>query len=358
MQTYLVHLYFKNAAHIGAANAGIDIEATQDFIHSDTLWAAIANHWAVLGKAGDISFEDFLNGFGTKSSNGDIQPILEPLFRISSAFPFSTSYWLPKPLSVPPDFSASAAQEMSLGNVKTLKRAKFLPLNTFKDWINLASIKSFVEKHESPQGISSNQLRAHATLDRISMQAQLFHSGITYFENPETTDWPEKKVGLYFLLKCDPKTKVALKRIFEVIQTVGGIGGNRSIGLGALHDFNITEAQSDWEFLKSSDDGKNAYCLLSLCYPHSNEQPDKNTAIAYNPVLRKGWTGSLSVGRQSKRQTVYMFSEGSVFRTNLNGGLANITPTKKWNDLHDVYRYGYAFSVPIKINEQDYESEG
>ncbi|NTW72851.1 MAG: hypothetical protein HGA49_11515, partial [Eubacteriaceae bacterium] len=135
-------------------------------------------------------------------------------------------------------------------------------------------------------------------------------------------------------------------------------GGDRNIGLGSLAEKPFFTGADKTDFFDLlSLENTNAYYLLSLCCPSDGEIPNAETAVAYNPVLRKGWTGSLSVGLQRKRQTVYMFSEGSVFLTKLKGSLADITPDKnitpEWNGLHDVYRYGYALSVPIKIDLKD-----
>ena len=345
MQTYIVRLYFKNALRVGAANAGIDIEATQDFIHSDTLWAAIANHWAILGNAGGISFHEFLKSFFNK----------EPLFRISSVFPMTDNgrmYWLPKPLSVPMAFSKSNTQDKKNQQEqygKEVKQTKFIPLDVFKGWINFEKNASDVGQTK-PKGLSGGQLRPQATIDRVSMQSQLFHSGITCF------DKLDKRVGLYFLVQCNETTKTALEKIFEVIYEVGAIGGNRNIGLGELAEKPFFQAATAFTDLFETENS-NAHCLLSLCSPTISEMPTKETALAFNPILRKGWTGSLSVGLQRKRHTMYMFSEGSVFRNKLNGGLVDITPDKiitpEWNGLHSVYRYGYGFSVPIKIDLND-----
>jgi len=354
MNTYIIHLYFKNAFHIGAANAGIDIEATQDFIHSDTLWAAIANHWAILGKAGEISFDDFLNGFRTKQDDKTLSKD-NPLFRISSAFPLTDNgrmYWLPKPLSVPMSFSNSNTEDRDHQRKeygKKVKQEKFIPLKVFKEWINFEKNASDVGEKEL-KGISSAQMRPHATLDRLSMRAQLYHSGITYL------DKLDERVGLYFLIQCNERTKSALEKIFEVIYDAGAFGGDRNIGLGSLAEKPFFQNATEFADLFNLENS-NAYCLLSLCCPSDGEIPNAEIAVACNPVLRKGWTGSLSVGLQRKRQTVYMFSEGSVFLTKLNGCLADITPDKnitpEWNGLHDVYRYGYALSVPIKIDLND-----
>jgi len=345
MNTYIVPLYFKNALHIGAANAAIGIEETQDFIHSDTLWGAISNHWAIIGEAGGISFDTFLDSF--KSD--------KPLFKISSAFPLTREgreFWLPKPLSVP--FSFSNQNPDRLDEIdkygKVVKKSRFITLESFKRWkeFNANNVSDIGEK---PKGITTGAIRTHNTLDRISMASQIFHSGITYFDSHS-----KEKAGLYFILKADETAKAALEKIFDVIFETGAIGGNRSSGLGALAEKPVAiEAialSANWDILNSVD-GTNAFCLLSLCYPKPDEPV--TSSIAHNLVLRKGWTGSLSVGAQVKRQTVSMFSEGSVFEKELTGQLVDITPqnTPLWNGLHNVYRYGYALSVPLKLNLED-----
>lgn len=354
MKSYIVRFYFKNALHIGSANAGTDIETTQNFIHSDTLWAAIANYWAILGKVSGISFQDFIRGFC--AIQGDkVHSKSNPLFRISSAFPLTENgnrFWLPKPLSIPMSFSKSNTEDSQYQREqygKKVKLEKFIPLNVFKDWIAFKKNASDVGETKR-KGVSGDQIRPHATIDRISMQAQLFHSGITYF------DKFDERVGLYFIIQCDDIIKTALEIVFEVIYEAGAIGGDRSIGLGTLAERPYFEEVSDFAALFNTANS-NAYCLLSLCSPSDVEIINAETVVAYNHVLRKGWTGSLSVSLQRKRQTVYMLSEGSVFQSRLNGSMVDITPDKtitpEWNGLHDVYRYGYALSVPIKIDLND-----
>jgi CRISPR-associated protein Csm4 len=351
---YIVSLYFKNAMHIGAANAGNDIEVTQNFIHSDTLWAAIANYWAILGKVNGISFQDFIGAFCAKQDKQVFSKI-EPLFRISSAFPLTGNgnmYWLPKPLSVPMAFSKRNTDDLRHQREqygKKVKQEKFISLDVFKKWINFEKNVSDIGEAKK-NGISSDQIRPYATIDRITMQAQLFHSGITYF------DKYDERVGLYFLLQCDDKIKIALEKIFNVIYETGAIGGDRSIGLGTLAEKPSLIDATEFADLFNTENS-NAHCLLSLCCPSDGETQNAKTVVAYTPVLRKGWTGSLSVGLQRKRKTVHMFSEGSVFQTKLNGCLVDITPDKiktpEWNGLHDVYRFGYALSVPIIIDLDD-----
>lgn len=347
MNNYLVPLYFRNAMRIGAANAGIGIEESQDFIHSDTLWAALCNYWAILGEVEGISFDTFLDSF----KKG------KPIFKISSAFPMTEdgrTFWLPKPLSVPFSFSHSNEDRQSEIEqyAKIVKKTRFIASDVFKRWIEFeANNASEVDKNL--KGVASGEVRPHNTLDRASMASQIFHSGITYFSNSG-----KNRAGLYFILRADDATKRAVEKVLEVIWEVGAIGGDRGTGLGALAEKPIClEAISqgeEWEMLNGIDNS-NAFCLLSLCY--STENQLYQSALSYQLILRKGWTGSLSVGTQVKRQTISMFSEGSIFGKEPTGQLVDVTPqnTPKWQGLHPVYRYGYALSVPIRLHFDDYK---
>jgi CRISPR-associated protein Csm4 len=156
----------------------------------------------------------------------------------------------------------------------------------------------------------------------------------------------------------DSRVKNALDEVLGVIRDTGGIGGDISSGCGELSDYSIApiaEGDQAWAFLRGCD-GANASCLLSLCLPR-NLKDICDQLVAYNMVLRKGWTGSLTSGIQRKRQTVYMLSEGSVLTGADQGCMIPITPvvakTLEWRGQHEVYRYGFAFSVPIRINLED-----
>jgi|GEM_PF-276439 len=372
--TYIVRLYFRNALHIGASNPGIGIEGTDGMIiHSDTLWAALCNNWAIAGKVGNISFEDFLESF----RNGN------PLFQISSAFPLTNSgsgFWLPRPVSVPYDFSESNNNHVirkrnKLKYSKEIKKIRFISLEDFKRWMLFD--KTIVENIVKGKKITeiSDDIRPHNTLNRLSCESQIYHSGTTYFEYGDKSD----KTGMYFLLRTTPDVKNDIENLLNIIKDTSGIGGNRGIGSGTIDKiFDIKEAHkinNNWDFLNNSiqieqskiNTEKQAYCLLSLYHPNTIEPTSSggkdniSKAISYELILRKGWTGSLSVGRQVKRKTIRMFGEGSIFLDKPIGQLANLTPEEKetpqWKGYHKIYRYGYAFSAPIKICMRDYNNE-
>jgi CRISPR-associated protein Csm4 len=345
MKTYIVHLFFRNSLHAGASTAGIGIEATQNFIHSDTLWAAIANNWAQLEVVNGIDFSSFLASF----TDGN------PLFLLSSAFPLSscgTEYWLPRPVSLPHRFSCANQHRISYlkDYGKETKNTRFLPLAVFREW---SRFRDFEFSYNREMRIGDS-IRPQATIDRVSLSASLFHSGTTYFENSNLDD----RSGLYFLIKTHEEMIPAIEKVMQTIYDVAGFGGNIHTGQGQLAvPPKLLEVGTNWTNVLDDFEGANARIFLSLCHPSVDDLKNGIDAVGFTHVVRKGWTGSLTTAMQVKRRTTMMFGEGSVFRTAMNGELVNVTPdivkTPHWDGKHKVYRYGYAFSVPIQIDNND-----
>ncbi len=353
MSTYIVHLFFRNSLHAGASTAGVGIEAGQNFLHSDTIWAAICNIWAQLGSVQGISFEEFIGTFTSGS----------PLFRMSSAFPFGRNgslYLLPRPSSVPFPLSREWLEQGNEGDLraeqiraaKEIKKSAFISLDTFKAWIRYEDFS--IDNDENR--ILVNAVRPQASIDRLTIRSSLYHNSEAYFENRDKNEVG----GLYFLLSIeDQKAFEVLKEVFGVIFEVSGFGGNVQTGQGRLVKAPVVrEANGEWENIFNDEcEGTDACCLLSLYYPDNEEVESLNNGtglIGYELVPRKGWTGSLSTSAQVKRKSVFMFKEGSVFSKHVKGKLAVVTPddferTPLWKGKHPVYRYGYAFSIPMNM---------
>jgi len=361
-KTYIIHLYFRNALHVGTARSGAGIEASQGYIHSDTFWAALTNYWALLGSAGGITFKEFLRSFKAGNDFVGVEVNPSPLFTISSAFPFTSKgreycYWLPKPLSVPFSLSCENSEDSRdrerLLFGKSTKKARFLSHESFSRWQSFIAPVGFEVEKNSYDASSESEVRPQSAVDRISSKSNLFHSGISYL------DANNEREGLFVLLRTsDKRVEKALDEILGVIRDAGGIGGDISSGCGELSNYYIEPVAEDdqsWAFLRGFE-GANANCLLSLCLPR-NPTEISDHLVAFDTVLRKGWTGSLTTNIQRKRKTVYMLSEGTVLTEQETGCMANVTPdnlsTPEWQGLHEVYRYGYGFSVPIRINLED-----
>lgn len=361
-KTYIVHLFFRNALHIGSSRSGAGVESSQDFIHSDTLWAAIANYWAMLGSVNGISFKDFLYGFVGGKDDELKSALNRQPFILSSAFPFSvrgreSQYWLPKPLSVSFGLSQMNSPESRKNEreryAKILKSSRFILRENFARWQELTRPVGHDVFLEQSERIGYDAIRPQAAIDRLTNRANLFHSALSYMKPVS------EREGLYFLFRAaDDRVVSALETVLHVVSESGGIGGDISSGCGEFRSHTIRQIQDNdvsWACLRGPAKS-NAYCLLSLCAPSSTEQQSDRYA-AFNTVIRKGWTGSLSTTMQKKRKTVHMLTEGSVVICKEQGSLVNLTPdpdvTPEWQGLHDIYRYGFAFLVPIRINLND-----
>lgn len=337
--TYICRLFFRNALQVGAAKSGVGLESTEGpIIHSDTLWAAICNHWAVIGKVKHIEFDDFLNSF----------KIRQPIFTLSSAFPFTddTYYWMPRPLMNPFLLSSNDddAYQLRLAYGPAIKEKRFILIDHWIQWNQqYLDLEALTLSDENEQ--IADTLRPYNTVDRKSGRTAFFHAGLTYFD-------PDRS-GLYFLLRLqNDEVKTAIAEILEIIKQTSGFGGNRNTGPGALERYEILPADADWTELSNTPDDS-AFCLLSLYHPASVETA-ANQALAYNLIQRKGWTGSLSTGRQYKYQTVWMFAEGSVFQTiQPQGHLVDVTPQNIVPAFpHDVFRNGLAFAFPLRLKPE------
>lgn len=315
---YIVRLYFRSPLHIGEDHPGVGIEGSSSIIHSDTIFSAIANHWAVLPcNNGNLPLERLLERFEKE----------EPPFLISSAFYYKstsrgTTYYLPKPLTDNP-------QLMELKNVRYLELADFTTLAR-GDWF----------KGELPKDPEDEIVRPaylpRVSLDRISSDSNLFHAGTITFRNG----------GLFFLM--DIRDESLLPTIKLCLNLLGetGLGGERSTGCG-LFEWSLLRIKDDpqweplWELEKEPD---KRFCLISLCFPQKEEV--KNI-IGYNLILRKGWIYSTSTSLQLKRKTCQMLGEGSVFSEKPVGDMVDVTPGE-FKKIHPVYRYGKAFALSMK----------
>lgn len=315
---YSVELYFKSPLHIGEDHPGIGIEGSSSIVHSDTIFSAIANHWATLPCSnGNLPLERLLERFKKE----------EPPFLISSAFYYKstsrgTTYYLPRLLTDNP-------------KLMELKNIRYLELT---DFIKLAQGEWF--EGELPKDPEDEIVRSayfpRVSLDRISSASNLFHAGTITFRNG----------GLYFLL--DIKDESLLPTIELCLNLLGesGLGGERSTGCG-LFEWSKQRIEDDpqwqplWELEKEVN---KRFCLISLCFPQKREVEH---LIGYNLILRKGWIYSTSTNLQLKRKTCQMLGEGSTFSEKPAGDMADVTPGE-FEKIHPVYRYGKAFALAVK----------
>ena len=168
--------------------------------------------------------------------------------------------------------------------------------------------------------------------------------------------------GLYFLLHF-PEANPALEHNLRVaIEFLGeeGIGGERSSGAGRFNVKWYGDLPQEWKDVKLLDTTTSHHALLSMFWTDDSDQfaslglTSENLSASYELIERGGWITSPSSGRQSRRKSVQMFAEGSVFSGIPHGKLADVTPDRFDNPQqggHKVYRSGIALSLPVKTHD-------
>ncbi len=333
---FLYRLKPRSPFHFG--ERGVGIEATEDILHSDTIFSAIC--CALVETQGLEFLEEFLQMF--KENN--------PPFLFSSAFPYVRNVLLfPKPFLRPR--LVEAPEKM----IKKYKNIRFLSLKIWEAMIKGENITPHLkeenllcddtlwvtdsEKEEMLKGGSkdkfwSKDIVPRVTIDRMTSASAIYHAGRITFA-PES--------GLYFLTQFRndsfrPWLENSLKYLAD-----SGLGGERSCGHGQFEllepqPFSLPEAKTQ------------AFLTLSLYNPTKQDLATGllNNPASYQIVERRGWIYSQAyLGKY--RQSLRMFVEGSVLcgsPDKLYGCLANVTP-KLETIPHFVYRYGFAFPVPV-----------
>jgi len=325
MSLKVAKLKFKTPVHFG--QMGIGIEEISEVVHSDTLFGALCWAWASL--YGRKNLEGLLNSFSKK-----------PPFLLSSCFIYGEdTFFLPKPQTSPPGFEDPATRE-EYG--KIVKEMNYLPREIFRRWawrekINYESI----ELIRSDYGKSYERfLVPRVALDRATSSSQIFYCGVVrYREN----------CGLFCLIKVeDSSWEEKLHAAFTLLGEMG-LGGERTNGFGQF-ELLWEDADEEWERLLSFSG--DSYCCLSIFHPENLETLEELIeGASYSLLERRGWFSSPFSKRQYKRKSVVMFAEGSVFTRPITGHLVDVTPEiwkKEEQNPHPIYRYGYAFTVPIK----------
>ena len=329
----LYKLYFHAPLHIGAH--GVGYEETDEIVHSDTLFSAIMSLWGLF-------YDD------------DIEKLCKtPPFFISSAFPFKKdTLFFPRPF-----VTIGKRSEDDDQKGKKLKRVKYLSQNLFESILRgEAENLEFSEKETFQDGIfwckdfslnsrKLDRVYTERELPRVTIDRNTNSSEIFYFSEIVF----EKDAGLFFLTKFKKKE---IKPQFEaVVRMLGdeGIGGDKRMGKG-LYSLEIEE-----QFDLSIPSTANGFLTLSLYYP---EETEFNGGIledaSYNLIPRKGWLhaqGAMSL----RRREIKVFQEGSIFNSigqdTYGTNPCVLEKNVELGLLHNIYRYGIAFSLPIKRNQ-------
>lgn len=326
MKIYVYKLKFHGATHFG--DTGIDLENVNEWVNSDTMFSALMNvQYTTEGQSVVTNF---------------IESYLEhPSFLISSLFVYNeNSHYLPRPLS-DVNISALLKKEMS----KELKKLRWLNAEGFKKWISnrelskedIGNMKSTQEEYKKAFTV---EIRPRVTLDRTTQNSSIYHAGYVYFR---------EKAGLYGLVAFNDLSSVDhFKRLLKAVGEIG-LGGEKTYGCGMFEIADFKETSGIFKDIFESKPER--FTLLSLYNPSANEiNTTADNLVAYEVIRKRGW---ISTGRYAlplKRKSVGFITEGSVLQKQPKGCIADVTPDDIPSDMlsHKVYRYGYAFTAPLR----------
>jgi CRISPR-associated protein Csm4 len=316
-------LRFRDGLHIDAG--GFGMENTTFGIASDTLMSAVCCCVKLL--FGDATVKKLLDTEGS----------------ISSAFPFQEDVlYFPKPLTTNQDLSFSPYSDD-----KRFRKARFLTNDTmgkhFSKSLNgtlnetdFKSVGQGLNVFPSTKAFMQTTERPRIAVDRINSATTIFPFAQLSFDSTVNC-------GFFFLTNFEDPS--VLTSIFEpALRLLGdeGIGADATIGKGLfeVEAFNcIIDMPTD----------ANAHLLLSLYNPKDTEIEDLNVDNStYELIVRNGWISSGSW--ETRRQSVRMMREGSVLSFSKgNQPIGNVPQVVQGSE---VYRWGRAFALPIKIKEQ------
>ncbi|MBU6362512.1 MAG: type III-A CRISPR-associated RAMP protein Csm4 [Chloroflexi bacterium] len=312
-----------------------DKEATNEYLPSDTLFAAIVVAW---GWQSQATLKARLARCYTKPA----------ALCLSSAFPFAGHIRLfPMPRGLRLNMAADALMGKSLKRIRWVSEQVFMRLLSFADlskendksnflhngsvWLlheEISSLCKQLGQTEAELCFWRTQNNPRSAIDRLSSASNLFETAQLRFA---------PNCGLW--LAASGETQWA-EEALSLLQD-SGIGGMRSIGHGA---FTLNaENKPDW-----TDHAKSGYSVLLSRYSPLDEAETQNTLFApesaYTLVTVGGWCTD-DDGKAWRRKQVRLVQEGALLGTGAYGKWVNVQPDGVMD--REVYRCGTAFNVAL-----------
>jgi len=342
MKYLLIKLSPRSSLHLGQREQWL--EGSRTYIPSDTIFSALCHcHLLLYGEVESLLAE-FKDG--------------DPPFLLSSVFPrWGDDLYFPLPKN-------------QLAADKDLKKLKFVnqtllfrllsgeKLQDLKDELEinhelkcLPLIKKERNVDEAEDQKKSRALSQELDLDdrcwqledipRVALNRLNNHPGENFFHFGQVTY--AQDAGLFILVEVrNEKWQQKIEALFRLMCDEG-IGGDRTCGKGLFRQ----PVFLDFEPLHIAE--PNAAYSLSAYFPRPEEIAGLDESF-YELEERKGYIFS-PLNRSLRRRSIRVFTEGCVFshKGQRIGRLENIAPDIF--NAHPVYRYGFLFSFPCKLEE-------
>lgn len=341
-------LTFTTPLHIGDYKP-FEYGSSLKYIHSDTLRSALL---AVRAQYGLSIPEDGDSGF-----------VISSLFPFINGVSDDCTYFFPKPITglpVLPEQVKSIKKVKKVSWLDGTYMTKLLSGEKITDFGGKecehirGSLLSKIFKEQSPyrneeHPVFESQVSQRVSIPRIRNsddENRLFSMERLYFR---------EDAGLYFIFDGTDAQRHWLEESLDLLK-MEGLGTDRNIGHG------IFTWNSDQVSIEIPDDAQH---ILTLGLYHPEDQATLSTmvgdddSIGWKLLKRGGWITDPAY-QSIRKRSVYMFTEGSVFKKpgNFKGHIGlpaiNLQPRDDEGDYpvnHPIWRCGRTLAFPIKINE-------
>jgi CRISPR-associated protein Csm4 len=324
----IIRLDFSSPLHI--STGGNYYDRGDSTVRSDTIYSAIIQQIA-----------SFDNSLAEKPEG----------FVVSSCFPFTKNtkgeieYFFPKP-----SIKKFRDIEKSSSDPKRIKKIKWINKNLFERVLKGDSILPGDLNNAENEYLPSSEL---PQMDFIKKDVQLRIAVPRTMEDTEVyyleKTWFAKNSGLFFLVKYQNlEIKRKVQKALELLE-LSGIGTDRSVGMGQF--------KLELDNISFDLSGASSYSVnLSLFLPEDKNFLEKglDSNCSFELIKRGGWLTDFGHTTYRKNM-VYMFQEGSIFKTEGNqtehlGGYVDLRPKNIPNPInHSVWRIGRSIFLPIKL---------
>jgi len=349
MARRLLRFHFKTPVHIGTHRSGYD--RSEEVLHSDTLYSAIIQAWRALGIAHPL----FELEVGAEAIPGSL-----PGFTLSSMFPF---YWgQDEPLyffPLPPGLLKHPNPVLA----KKLRALRYADAALFAqllrtgelDEIDSAVKGRFLTRHADFESSENQKFCQKHTISRNAVPQP--------FSGKEATDTEifymerisfHQHSGLFCLADIEEAAESELLAALSYLQDEG-MGSDRHVGNG-LFELQVDDWPNPIQELVDKSSHTPYRLNLSLFCPENEQQltamlPDNDSRIQYKLRKRGGWISSYPY-LSYRKNAIYMFEEGSIFRFGelKAGQTVNLKPKTEALDIgHNIFRVGKSLFLPINL---------
>lgn len=341
----IVHLKFHTPLHL--ANASADYLHSYRLLHSDTLYSALIQAWAIRGESAVLERINQAKGL--------------PTFTLSSLFPYTTLDDVAQKIYFLPRF-AKKFNDDSLESIdkKQLKKIEWLDASIF--YQQQQSLNGSAFQVQSLKGI----YMTNAAIKENFLEAEIQPHVVVSRDNVGATPYYLERLrfksnsGLYGIYEGSEADLEAVQLGLELLETEG-IGTDRNTGNGKF-TLEITDLPMEIQQILDYKGGNHGVNLSLFCPEGDTYEAQlaaflDSPSVAYELVRRGGWItteGYLSL----KKKDIHMFKEGSIWKTtasphgksvNLRPYILSVDASYSNKPYFPIWRVGKSLFVHVKF---------